>query len=725
MVRWSVVIRMVALAVVCSAAVLASAGSAAAAPQAETGYSVTYVARECPSFTDIFANRARNDIQESLKDLGPDSPYTSSDFRVSPTVEERAPQNVCKPLPNWRFTLGTGFQSRADNGPWGSLSKVTGAYDTAIRTKDSTPLLDATGQQIADRTIAGAVTVELTDAERHQASSPSSLWLEGGVPGDPVLTEDFPGPEFAFGALRCAVDALNGDNVEYVFFPAGVTHVFCYALYVSPPPTAGTITIEKRVTGAPAGDHPAFPFNGSISFDPSGFVLGDGQSEDFPRAGGATWEVTEGKVDGYALSSVNCTAVGEDGGPPSSTFTVIGATTAIHLVAGEHVTCVYTNRYVPPQGGVTIRKITLGGVGSFGYTISGGGQTHTAKATTTEARVPVDADPSPLSLDPGTYTIRERRPSSNHGTWRLVAVTCNGAAVNHHRIRVTVSAGQGSECTFVNAFRPAGAISLSKLTEGGTGTTKFVVSAATRAGTQYFQSATTTHEGVPVDAKPSGPADGTDHLPLGTYTIVEQPPTSSESGSWQLNQVICNGLVEPFAQGAVIIRLTDDQPSADCQFANLFTDTPLPTPFPEPPSGGGVDPVDPTTDISVTKTASPKMVHVGQVITYKITVRNVSKVTAARVVASDQTLIHDAHVLTIHNPAGTCRRTPHITCQLGTMKPGAKVVITVRSVATTPAKKFVNRVAVGTATNELTLANNTAHATVRVLPVVVPVIGRG
>lgn len=214
---------------------------------------------------------------------------------------------------------------------------------------------------------------------------------------------------------------------------------------------------------------------------------------------------------------------------------------------------------MPPQGGLTIRKITLGGVGSFRYTISGGGQTHTAKATTTEARVPVDADPSPLSLDPGTYTIRERRPSSKDGSWRLVAVRCNGAAANHHRITATVSAGQGSACTFVNVFTPAGSISLSKLTEGETGTTRFVLGATTRAETQYFQTAT--NEGVPVDAKPARPVDATDHLPLGTYRIVEQPPTSSGSGSWELNQVICNGLVEPLDQGAVIVRLTPGEPS--------------------------------------------------------------------------------------------------------------------------------------------------------------------
>jgi hypothetical protein len=44
--------------------------------------------------------------------------------------------------------------------------------------------------------------------------------------------------------------------------------VFCYALYVTPPPTAGTITIEKRVTGAPAG-HPRTRLFTSMGASPS------------------------------------------------------------------------------------------------------------------------------------------------------------------------------------------------------------------------------------------------------------------------------------------------------------------------------------------------------------------------------------------------------------------------------------------------------------------------
>ncbi len=88
------------VAVVCAlcAGVLGvAAGSAAAAPGG-SGYFVTFVARACPAYSDIFANRARNDILESLDDLGPDTQYGSSGRVINPIDEARPPQNPCKPL---------------------------------------------------------------------------------------------------------------------------------------------------------------------------------------------------------------------------------------------------------------------------------------------------------------------------------------------------------------------------------------------------------------------------------------------------------------------------------------------------------------------------------------------------------------------------------------------------------------------------------------------------
>jgi hypothetical protein len=119
------------MAATCALGLFVVAGSASA----QALYSVTYVARSCPSYDAIYANRARNDIQESLKDLGPDSPYPSDKpFLVEPDIESMPPQDRCSPIPDWQFTLGTGYQSRAVVGVWGALSKVTTPYSTVIQT---------------------------------------------------------------------------------------------------------------------------------------------------------------------------------------------------------------------------------------------------------------------------------------------------------------------------------------------------------------------------------------------------------------------------------------------------------------------------------------------------------------------------------------------------------------------------------------------------------------
>lgn len=125
------------------------AGNALAA--GESGYSVTFAARVCPDYGDIFANKARNNIVESLKDLGPNTQYGISGVLVNPAYEDEYPQTLCQPLPGWKFTLGTGYQSRAVTGDWGSLSKVTSAYSTQIVTQASTPLLDNNARSVPAR----------------------------------------------------------------------------------------------------------------------------------------------------------------------------------------------------------------------------------------------------------------------------------------------------------------------------------------------------------------------------------------------------------------------------------------------------------------------------------------------------------------------------------------------------------------------------------------------
>ena len=65
------------------------------------------------------------------------------------------------------------------------------------------------------------------------------------------------------------MDNLNGDNVEWISYPQGTEHVFCYAYYVRPPPTSGTIVIRKETrTDEPATQ--TFNFDGNLSFNQGG-----------------------------------------------------------------------------------------------------------------------------------------------------------------------------------------------------------------------------------------------------------------------------------------------------------------------------------------------------------------------------------------------------------------------------------------------------------------------
>ena len=236
--------------VLVAVALLAGCVLPATAGAATGDLRVTIAARSCDAYTDIFGNRARNNIMESLRDLGPDTPYGSNQAAdpVRPEKEDLSPQSRCKPLPNWRFTLGKGYKSRAVSGPWGSLSIVTNPFATDAVTKSSTPLLNNAGQDTGD-TIEGAATLTLTQEQANLAARPNSLWIQGGTTTDPVLNVPYPG-EYGFGALRCAIDNLNGDNVEWIGFPQGSKHVFCYAYYVKPPPTSGH---DHRPQGADGG----------------------------------------------------------------------------------------------------------------------------------------------------------------------------------------------------------------------------------------------------------------------------------------------------------------------------------------------------------------------------------------------------------------------------------------------------------------------------------------
>jgi len=695
--------------------------------------SITYAARSCPSYADVTANLARNNIQESLQDLGPDTDYVSGE-PISPAVEEPGQPN-CSPIVGWRFVLGDGIASSPSVGPWGSLSQVSDPDGTEIVTQAAVPLRNANGDATGG-SLRGAVTVELTDAQAERASR-TALWVQGGVIDDPVLTTPYPG-QYGFAALRCAVDNLNGDNVESPTFPQGARHVYCYAYYVTPPPTSGTIVVRKVVDDPEVTSNQDFRFTGNISYTTDhSFTLSarDGQpaSQTFFRAAtGPTvppWTFTEEVPPGWSLTGIEC--VSATGTSSAATDAATG-TTAVTLGAGDTVTCTYTNRHTPPQAGLLLVKRTLGGVGRFRFDIDGpdsGRQT----LTTTRAGVPVAG--APLAGSPGEYEISEARPRrSAEGRWTPTRAACNGRASNPLRpVALELGAGVGAVCEFTNRFIPAGRLRINKVTIGGTATARYQIAAVRNPDRVYLQAAAVRRPLVPRRAT----GDDTTALPLGSYAIVESGQRVTRDGHWRLDAVLCDGRPVAAAQGRIRVRLTAADPAKNCTFFNSFHERPeppnpnpgpgpAPTPTPAPPAPPAPTPTPPpatpadfdnasgpNADLVVTKRVSPRSARPGQRVTYTVTVTNRGPDIAYDVVVAELQPRRTER-LSLRPSQGRCQGDRPARCALGTLDVGERATITVTVAAGAPGRS-VNRVAAASSTGDPVLADNVAAAALTVL----------
>ncbi len=559
-------------------------------------YQVTFVARQCPEYTDIMANLARNNIQESQQDLGADSVYRSGQ-PISPSIEA-ANDPACTPLNGWQFTFGNGINGQT---PGTHLSRVSNPVSPPITVQPSVPLLDAQGNPTG-QTLAAATTVTLTQSQVTAALN-HQLWVQGGTATDPLGTATF-GNRYAFGALRCAIDNLNGDNVEWAGFPSGQTNVFCYYYAVDQTPAPGTVVVQKQLAvGEPVAN--TFQFQGNISYNPgatpspndnpfevtvpaSGASPSAPGSISFVRSSGVSWHFTELPNPGWAAPGApTCT-----GGP----VTVSGAQVTLTLAPGATVTCTYTDAR-PAAGTLSVLKQTTGGNGGpFNLSVTDPSSTVTPLvATTTQPDSPVLATLANGSsfapaLVAGTYTFSEDVTAANAaggGTWAMAAFNCDGAPATSapgpttETFTVTpsfVTSGESLECTFTNQFTPDGSLAVTKTTTGGVGTTDFVVTPVadptdtTVPGdvTDPVLSATTTEAGVPATATQTA-GSPLNPLALGQYSIVEEGPESSVLGAWSPVSISCNGAATDPTASDVLVTLTASDPTVTCAFTNAFT----------------------------------------------------------------------------------------------------------------------------------------------------------
>jgi uncharacterized repeat protein (TIGR01451 family) len=682
---------------------------------------VTYAARVCDRYTDVTANLARNDIQESLEDLGPDSLYRPGE--AISAAKEAAGQPACRPLPNWQFTLGTSYQTRAVLGPWGALARVLNPYTTSIVTQAAVPLLNAVGNDTG-ASLAGAVTVALTPDQADRASKSSGLWLQGGTPTDPVLDQRYPG-EYGFAALRCAVDNLNGDNVEWIAYPEGATHVFCFAYYVKPPPTSGTIIVRKVVDDPTVQSAQAFAFTGNISYtEDHRFILsaayGKPGEVTFYRGAvgpdGTPWSFKEEVPDGWRLTGLECQSAM---GTSRTTTDVTTGEAAVTLAGGDTVTCTYTDSPAPPPATLQLAKRTIGGVGSFDFTVTGPDSARQTIVTTAEE---LWSEGTLLTLEAGRYQVSEEAPAPDPaGTWKTTQVICDGTELAiTDPISITLSPGDGSTCGFTNTFVPGGSLTIRKRTIGRTGSVGFMIVSVEDPTVRFEQVADVRNTGEATRAT----GDDTSHIALGTYRITEFATRPPATGAWQLESVICNGRPVTASRGQAEVRLTREQPKVDCTFTDRFSrdldpdNPPIPTrtvdTYTEASQSELSQSAGPFADLEITKEVSPRTLRVGQIARYRVVVVNHGPDPASEVTVADLDA-RGTRALRVHTTQGACDDRRPVPCRIGTLQPGERAEITA-TVRPRRVGRVVDRVATVSSTLDPTLTNNLAKATVRVRP---------
>ena len=587
-------------------------------------YQVTFVARQCPEYTDIMANLARNNIQESQQDLGPNSVYSSGQ-PIAPSIEA-ANDPACTPLDGWQFTFGNGINGQT---PGTHLSRVSNPVSPPITVQPSVPLLDAQGNPTG-QSIAAATTVTLTQAQITAALN-HQLWVQGGTPTDPLGTATF-GNRYAFGALRCAIDNLNGDNVEWVGFPSGQTNVFCYYYAVDQTPAPGTIVVQKQLdVGEPEAN--TFQFQGNVSYNPGATPSPDDNpfeitvpastsspsapvgSISFVRSSGVSWHFSELPNPGWAAPSAP-TCVGGTGGHhrgPGDADPGPGGHGDLHLHRRSSGSAVQSHP-LRPQADHRVGRWPLHHHGdrSVVHGDAAGGHHHRARpAGGGHAGRRGRVQPAPGARDLhlrrgpdlgqrrgwrqlGPHRLQLRRRAGHPGTRQPTAFT-----FTYPPTTPLPTAGDSLECTFTNQLTAAGSLTITKTTTGGVGTTDFVVTPVadptdtTVPGdtTDPVLTATTTQAGVPVTAAQTA-GSPLNPLPLGQYSIVEEGPESSTLGAWSPVSIACNGASTDPTASDVLVTLTAADPHVTCAFTNTFTaveqnttsSTVAPAPVPAPPA---------------------------------------------------------------------------------------------------------------------------------------------
>ncbi|SIN70021.1 prealbumin-like fold domain-containing protein [Agromyces cerinus] len=321
-------------------------------------------------------------------------------------------------------------------------------------------------------------------------------------------------------SMTCTGENPTTDSPIAITLSPGET-VECTVLNTA---TKGGVTVEKKVTGVPAGYAWSFPI--TISPEVPGQPGTRNATNLVPKVGwtdldvGVTYTLTEGSLDGWDEGDITCTGLADkDANAEGFQFTV---------TPGLALVCEVTNDAEP--GEVSVEK-TVSGVSddtewSFDLTIDpsagvlpGATQAVSGTGNTTDTV-------TWTNLAVGTeYTITEALPDG----WTGGVVDC-GPDSNPQKDgdQFVVTPGLELDCTVRNEAVPASA-KVTKTSVGAGGSFTFVLTPVDPSGDKVEQTVTTAVGGG------SGSTTFTALVPGTKYSIAEKAP----GDDWVVGALVC------------------------------------------------------------------------------------------------------------------------------------------------------------------------------------------
>src|SRR5207249_174615 len=158
-------------------------------------------------------------------------------------------------------------------------------------------------------------------------------------------------------------------------------------------PAQGHIIVDKVTF--PSGDPTSFTFN-TTGTGYASFSLTDAATPNGQTLSPGAYSVSEAVPAGWNLTGLSC----------ASSLGTSAVTASITLAAGETVTCTFTNT---KGAAVIVKKVMVGGTGTFTYSGTPSGAISTNNGTIT------------ASVAPGQYTSTETVPAG----WALTSISCD------------------------------------------------------------------------------------------------------------------------------------------------------------------------------------------------------------------------------------------------------------------------------------------------------------